>query len=361
MTDQNERPTISDVAEMAGCSVATVSRVLNGKGPITPEGQSRVDHAVKELGYVPIRKRKWRKSPRPKSPLKHGSVTLLWSASRNLMQTLTGQNLLQGLTDGLRSEGFTLNIEYLESDGSIPVSLQSGKGDGFVLHGNPPEADVTPLLKNFPVVWLFASGPHGFGDRVQPDHVSIGEISAEHFHQLGFEKVCCISTNLPEFPYIADRKAGFLSRCAALGLSVELIENELTPELANEHIQGLKALRLAAKLAKDFACLSPRPEAIFVANWLGPFLHIELTKLGIVPMKDVCMIAGDTSICSQHPLDPEPVTIRIFSREIGLLGALRMRERIQHPHLPEVVSLVKPRLHFPESYNGKLIVSGVTS
>lgn len=46
---------IKDVALRAGCSIATVSRVLAGKGYISDEARQKVEAAVKELGYRPNR------------------------------------------------------------------------------------------------------------------------------------------------------------------------------------------------------------------------------------------------------------------------------------------------------------------
>jgi DNA-binding LacI/PurR family transcriptional regulator len=45
------RPTIEDVARLAGVSRSTVSRVLNGGLHVRPEARSRVDRAVRALGY----------------------------------------------------------------------------------------------------------------------------------------------------------------------------------------------------------------------------------------------------------------------------------------------------------------------
>ncbi|MGL4350243.1 MAG: LacI family DNA-binding transcriptional regulator, partial [Plesiomonas shigelloides] len=44
---------ITDVAELAGVSVTTVSMVLNGKGRISPATAERVQQAIKQLNYVP--------------------------------------------------------------------------------------------------------------------------------------------------------------------------------------------------------------------------------------------------------------------------------------------------------------------
>ncbi|HEY8019503.1 MAG TPA: LacI family DNA-binding transcriptional regulator, partial [Thermoanaerobaculia bacterium] len=45
--------TIHDVAARAGVSVATVSRVLNGKGVVREETRRQVLEAAKALRYVP--------------------------------------------------------------------------------------------------------------------------------------------------------------------------------------------------------------------------------------------------------------------------------------------------------------------
>ena len=48
----SRRPTVVEVADRAGVSIASVSRVLNGK-PARPDTEDRVRAAVAELGYVP--------------------------------------------------------------------------------------------------------------------------------------------------------------------------------------------------------------------------------------------------------------------------------------------------------------------
>ena len=49
----SQPPTIYDVARAAGVSIASVSRVLNGRRNPRPETRDRVLQAVAELGFVP--------------------------------------------------------------------------------------------------------------------------------------------------------------------------------------------------------------------------------------------------------------------------------------------------------------------
>lgn len=45
--------TIKDVARLSGVGISTVSRVLNGSGPVSQEKKNKVMTAVHELGYLP--------------------------------------------------------------------------------------------------------------------------------------------------------------------------------------------------------------------------------------------------------------------------------------------------------------------
>lgn len=46
-------PTLKDVAEIAGVSYQTVSRVVNGNAAVSPATRAKVLAAITELRYVP--------------------------------------------------------------------------------------------------------------------------------------------------------------------------------------------------------------------------------------------------------------------------------------------------------------------
>jgi DNA-binding LacI/PurR family transcriptional regulator len=49
----NKRPTIKQVAKVAGVSTQTVSRVINDRPDVAPETRERIQMAIDELGYQP--------------------------------------------------------------------------------------------------------------------------------------------------------------------------------------------------------------------------------------------------------------------------------------------------------------------
>jgi len=48
----NGRATIREIAELAGVSIATVSRVVNGREDVSPETRELVQRVVRERGYT---------------------------------------------------------------------------------------------------------------------------------------------------------------------------------------------------------------------------------------------------------------------------------------------------------------------
>ena len=49
----NKRPTIKQVAKVAGVSTQTVSRVINDRPDVAPETRERILVTINELGYQP--------------------------------------------------------------------------------------------------------------------------------------------------------------------------------------------------------------------------------------------------------------------------------------------------------------------
>ena len=46
------RPTISQIAQIAGVSVPTVSKVLNGRADVATPTRARVEQVIEEYGFV---------------------------------------------------------------------------------------------------------------------------------------------------------------------------------------------------------------------------------------------------------------------------------------------------------------------
>lgn len=102
--------TIYDVAKAAGVSAKTVSRVLNGDGPVGSETRRAVETAMAELGYVPSNAARMMRSH--KSGL-IGVITGAISTAKELTTRPAGLPdlfILQGIQQVISQSGMTLMI-----------------------------------------------------------------------------------------------------------------------------------------------------------------------------------------------------------------------------------------------------------
>lgn len=102
--------TIYDVAKVAGVSAKTVSRVLNGDGPVGPATRKAVEGAMAGLGYVPSNAARMMRSN--KSGL-IGVITGAISTAKELTTRPAGLPdlfILQGIQQVISQSGMTLMI-----------------------------------------------------------------------------------------------------------------------------------------------------------------------------------------------------------------------------------------------------------
>ncbi|QRM53211.1 LacI family DNA-binding transcriptional regulator [Sinorhizobium sp. BG8] len=105
-------PTLADVAELAGVSEITVSRVVRNKGPISEATRTRVLAAVESLGYVPNRA--------AGSLAMSGS--LLLGVLLPSLSNIVFPEVLRGIHAGLASTGYQPIIGVTDYD---PVTEQA--------------------------------------------------------------------------------------------------------------------------------------------------------------------------------------------------------------------------------------------
>ncbi len=337
--------TIKELANKAGVSTATISRMINENGFISEETRKKIQKVMKESGYDPSR-RKRRKVVRSSPALKYGNVVMIWTAGKEQQLSNTGQHLMLGITEALQKIGISLTVAHINDDETIPPALLNGKIDGILIHGPTPSRSVCDHLRKFPVVWLLQSGSVDFGDRVQPDHAFAGELSFEYLVEQGCRNLCTISyaQTSSHFEYSKSRADSFLSHANQSGISCTPLA---TPQPFNPKTQQADMAGIAATLVDSLCRLNPRSDGLFVANDLGVYIHGELTKRDLIPMKDVLMIAGDANVCVQH-MNPEPIKIRIFSQQIGRQAIEILMLRIKNPDVPQTTCFLKPQLIIPQ-------------
>lgn len=117
------RSTIEDVAESAGVSIATVSRVINKRGTVAPHTAKRVWEAIAKLDYVP------HAAARGLASSKTHTIGMILSNTGNHFLS----SLLKGVASCVTENGYTLLIYSTQrrfakqgkGDPSLPAALHN--------------------------------------------------------------------------------------------------------------------------------------------------------------------------------------------------------------------------------------------
>ena len=150
--------TINDVAALAGVSISTVSRVVNGSAPVAEATSNKVRKAITELNYYP------RSAARGLASNKTRTIGLV-------LPEISGSYfspLLRGIEDGIRGTGYDLLVHsavFHQTEKIYPsVRLGEHNTDGLIVF--PQSMDLSELqrlqAKNFPVVMLHQATSCGF-------------------------------------------------------------------------------------------------------------------------------------------------------------------------------------------------------
>lgn len=308
------RVKMSDVAARAGVSVATVSKVVNGRYGVAKETIDLVNSVIDELGYVG-----------------NLSASSLRSHRTNVLGILVASfepysaELIKGCAISTRTTEYELLAHAGgETQGWERRSIARMGGtliDGAVV--------VTPTVMDpNNVVPVVAIDPH-YGPNYVPtiDADSYGgAVSAvEHLLELGHRRIAFIGGR-EELDSSREREKGFRDAMAAAGVDIDeslVTESRYDPDIA-------------AQRARELLERADRPTAIFCANDVTAMRATRVAhELGLDVPGDVSIIGFD-DIPEASLNNPPLTTVRQPLGEMGreamamLLDLLAGREREQH-------------------------------
>lgn len=165
--------TIVDVAEKAGVSLMTVSRVINSQHGVSEETSERIRNLIDQMGYVPPPPAK--RNRRIKGRRKEGLVTenitfMIPDTNAHAMRTPIIGAMTQGIAGVLSEKRIELILSHLQRDGGLPLCIERGKVDGVIMRGGELDEKQWKKLEKMPMVEVFSFGGQNPGcDLVNPD------------------------------------------------------------------------------------------------------------------------------------------------------------------------------------------------
>jgi len=153
-----KRATITDVGRLAGVSISTVSRVVNGTAPVAEETVQQVRNAIELLNYTPMA------AARTLAGHKTNAIGLLLPE----ISSAFFSPLVSGIAAGAREAGFDLIMHVAadpQNNGRQSELTAIGKHntDGLLIFTDQLDnAAITRLWsKGIPMVLLFRTAPDG--------------------------------------------------------------------------------------------------------------------------------------------------------------------------------------------------------
>lgn len=314
--DIKTKPTMDDVARLAGVSTATVSRTLNEPDRVKKPTLEAVRKAVAELGYTP-----------------HFGGRALASNKTNTIGAIipTMENAifargLQALEETLAVKGLTLLIAssgYDPTREAAQIRAMLGRGiDGLLLIGEArPQETYTLLRQNsVPVVIAWSFGRSSDYPCVGFDNHAGGVKMADLVMEAGHRRIAMIAGISQGNDRAAERIAGV--RHALAGRGLDLADDRL--------IEAPYGLREASAAMEILMSREPRPTAIICGNDVlaaGALMHAR--QAGLSVPSDVSVVGFD-DIDLAAAINPPLTTLNVPHRRMGQTAAellLAMRNR----------------------------------
>lgn len=330
-----KKPTIKDVAALAGVSYQTVSRVLNNKSEVRPETKQRILEAIDTLNYSP--------DPLARSLVGQNSFTI-----GVIIATYTGYTcnlILKGVDAYVRSKGYNLVIlgtetqSSAEPDASILLGKQRLEGLMVIYHGSQddPHRLLLNIPSSLPVVSTGYLVEKPDAKVIHLDTYDGAKAVTEHLVALGHTSIATI-LGPAKTSEVIRRLKGFTDVLTAHNLSMDqdlVAHGNWTME------SGYKAMNQILSTSKSFS-------AIFVHNDQMAFGAIRaLKEVGLRVPEDVS-VAG----FNNHPLStfsiPAITTVSYPAEELGRYGAELLLSMLE-PTIKPIKPPLEQHLYVRES------------
>jgi LacI family transcriptional regulator len=201
----NQPPTIYDVARAAGVSIASVSRVLNGRRNPRPETRDRVLQAVAELGFVPDGAAR-ALSVRLKEVA--GVIIRLPWTSRDPEDLFADEEdslqfpdmINRGIAEAAQRRGFDILVRSVELDEHDPggrTLALARKSDGIILHDRVLEPEQLEWLgRQVPVVTMAAVATSVTANVRSDNAAGMRDLARHLLHDHGYRTISYIGGHI---------------------------------------------------------------------------------------------------------------------------------------------------------------------
>ncbi|MGP3955267.1 LacI family DNA-binding transcriptional regulator [Nonomuraea sp. 3N208] len=325
---RSRRTTLATVAASAGLSVATVSKVLNGRSDVAAGTRSRVESLLVEHGYVP-------RSSRRDQPVRSATVEVWVDGKLSAYAT----EIIKGAIEAGAESGVAVVVSHAKADGDtswVRDLVAAGRQAMITLACEPTPIHLAALsLAQLPVVVVDPMNPPlSPMSSVGSTNFAGGLCATEHLLALGHRRIAYLGGPANAASNQA-RMQGYRAAMEAAGVAVP-------PEYVRTagfcYPDGLGEATVLLDLP------SP-PTAVFAVSDECAIAAMQVARARGLRIPEDLSIVGfdDTEIATMT--SPQLTTVRQPLREMGMVAlrtAMRLAsgEKIESHHIELATELV---------------------
>ena len=325
----NYRPTMRNVADLAGVGIKTVSRVMNNEPNVSEATRERVLKATRQLNYqLDIAAGSLKRTDR-----KTMSIGLLLPNVANPFSS----EINRAIEDIFNARGIAVFAASLDDDAAREASLITAflgrRVDGLIL--TPIAANQAYLIpehsRDLPMVFIDRE-PRGIqADAVVTDNADGARRAAAHLLAQGHTRFAYLGDRF-DIQTAQQRQNGFFTELEKAGIDTELVPT----------FNGVIDEESARQIALGLINSAEPPTAIFSAQNIVTFgvLH-ALKETG--KNHEIALVGFDDFLMADM-LEPGVTVIAQHPGEIGRIAAERLLARIDGDEQPSKTYIVPSEL-----------------
>jgi LacI family transcriptional regulator len=300
-----KRPTMRDVARVAGVGLMTVSRVVNGEPGVQPERAARVERAIRQLGYE--------RNHMARQLRRQGQSTQTIGLLVDDLANPFYAALARAVEDAAMLRSYVVLIgssnDSLRREREVVSAFLARRVDGLIL---VPVAGSHQFLQRQQALGLKVVCADRPADNLRADTVLVdnrvgAREAVTHLLRQGHSRIGYLGDR-EDIWTISERYAGFAEALAAYGLSPD-------PALVRH---GLRVSADAAGAAAAMIRQTAPPTALFASNDVVTMGVVDaLYAAGAVARREIALVGFDEFAMA----DKLSLPVTVVSQDPAALGA----------------------------------------
>lgn len=330
--------TLKDIAEKAGVSISTVSRIINNdqNKPASKKTTEKVWSLVNEMGYLPnTNARNLVKNCNDPNNRQNKTIGCILASQKDSFRDPFFSQIMMGIQSEANQNGYVVEytFSYSEDKNMFYQQIVSTKVDGAILLGRMSE-DVLNFITNN-IQNLVYAGLNRIGrdlDEVICDAYSVTYSAMEYLISLGHKKIGFIGTiPSPVKNNIINEHRFTAFKDTLDKYRIPLIDNYIK-NITLSSKEGFEAMNVIIESGD-------MPSAVFCGNDAVAMGAIKaIRKHGIHIPKDISIMGIDNIEVGEY-LRPSLTTINIPKEELGRFAVKLLIDKINGGH--EINTIIK--------------------